>query len=117
MECGMLRLILKILWTQSLLVLWLGVLVAVAGTWAYWKRDIITSYFESRELRNQTRIEVQTLRKDVKRQEEERNSLSKDSFLSEKAAREIYYMSKPGEKVLFIETPSDSPTSSSLKKE
>jgi len=81
----MIRLFFKILWAQRTLVLWMGVLAVIATTWAYLKRDVITSYFENRDQRNQTRTEVERLRKEVAHQEEERNTLAKGGFLSEKS--------------------------------
>lgn len=112
----MMRLILKILWTQSLLILWLGLLLTIAGSWAYYKRDIVKTYFDSRDVRNQTRAEVEALRKDVTRQNEGHNSTSKEVFLMEKSAREIYHMSKPGEKVLYLDMPGDALSTATLKK-
>jgi cell division protein FtsB len=107
----MIRLFFKILWTQSLLILWIGVLVILGTTWAYVKRDVITTYFINRDLRTQTRTEVQSLKKEIAQQEEKRNSTPKDDSANEKTAREIYHMSKPNEKVLYLEIPGDAPSS------
>jgi cell division protein FtsB len=98
----LLRLLGRILWYHRLILLWLVLLVLIAGGWAYWKRDVLVTYFESRRQRNLVREEVQALEDEKQRLEHERDVLGKGGFASEKVARETYHMSKPGEKVLRL---------------
>jgi cell division protein FtsB len=86
----------RILWHQRWFLVWLALLVLVAGAWAYWKRDVLADYFESRRQRNQVHEEVRALEEEKLRLEHERDVLTKGGFASEKVARETYHMSKPG---------------------
>lgn len=113
----MFQILLKLLWFRGITP-WLLLLAFLAGGWAWYKRDIIKDYFEKSEQRNQYRAEVNRLKKEVTRKEEERKILSDGGFENEKIARDILHMSKPGEKVLFIEgakTASDTPSTFTLK--
>jgi cell division protein FtsB len=104
----------RILWHQRLILAWLGLLALLVCGWAWWKRDVIVSYFESRDQRNQVREEVRALEAERQRLEHEREVLLKGGFASEKVARETYHMSKPGEKVLRLSpSPRDEETPAS----
>jgi cell division protein FtsB len=92
----------RILWHQRWVLLWLVLLVLLAGGWAYWRRDVLASYLESRRQRNQVADEVRALEEEKKLLEHERDTLKEGGFASEKVARETYHMSKPGEKILRL---------------
>jgi cell division protein FtsB len=115
-----LRGLLRFFWNQRGLFLWAVVMALAALGWAWLKQDVILDYFDKRAQRNRILRDVESLEEDIKRGEREREVLAVGGFEAEKVARERYRLSKPGEKVLYLQTPQkdeDGPSSRTLRRE
>jgi cell division protein FtsB len=83
-----------------------GLAVFIAGVWCIFERDAIADYFHSQDLRDQEKTRVDRLGNQVRELEQERDRLEKDAtFEREKVARSRFHWSRPGERVLLLESP------------
>ncbi|MFP4380169.1 MAG: FtsB family cell division protein [Candidatus Sumerlaeia bacterium] len=94
---------LHFLWQQRGMVIWFFFLCLFAFIWMWFARDTISDYLKSRRQRNQVRNEVERLEEEIQRSRHEKEVLQRGSFESEKVAREKFRLSKPGEKVLYLQ--------------
>jgi cell division protein FtsB len=77
-----------------------------AVIWLIFDYSLLQEYFQARERRNQYREQVAQAEKRQDNLKLEHEALKQGGFPAEKAIRERQRMVKPGEKVMFIETPS-----------
>ncbi|NQU42634.1 hypothetical protein HQ520_05070 [bacterium] len=111
---SLLKLLGRILWSQRGVFVWMALLLVIACAWVLFNRDTLATYLDSRRQRNELRDELTAMDSQVKELERERDVLARGGFESEKTAREVYRMSKPGEKVLYLKSPEE-PTSPTLR--
>jgi hypothetical protein len=108
-----LRLIRSLFWSQRALILWLILVLSIAATWFCLNRDAIRNYLAHYNKRNELRDRLSRQDRELQELERQRDLLSENGFESEKAARQRFHMSKPGEKVLYLDLPpgqNDGPT-------
>ena len=114
-----LRFLRSLLWSQRGLAIWLIVVVAIVAAWFLLNRNAILNYLTQFRQRNELRDHVAQQESETRELERQRDVLSNDGFESEKAARQRFHLSKPGEKVLYLEPPPgrDTPTTPSQESE
>lgn len=99
------RLLLRLAWSLRGLVLWGGLAVFILGVWCIFERDSISDYFHNLDLRDQERARVDLVANQVRDLEQDRDRRAKDAtFEHEKDVRERFHWSKPGERVLLLQS-------------
>lgn len=91
---------------------WGIIIVLLAILWVASHYEALQTYFTARERRQEYSEQVNRLQQEQGRLQAEQAALRSGGFQTEKAIRERLLMVKPGEKILFIETP-EVPTTSS----
>ena len=110
------RILHALLWSPRGLLAWLVLIVVVLMAWCFINRDTIMSYSHHRLQRDEVREEVDGLKAGIERLDEERDVLNKGGFEVERAARERFRLSKPGEQVLYLDPPpQDAETTGGLR--
>ena len=91
------------------LVKWVVVFICALVLWVALNHATLRQYFAQRERRDTHVAEVKHLKQVLGRLDQERQQLRTGGFEAEKAIRERFYFVRPGEKVIFIETPTPAP--------
>lgn len=89
----------------SRLIPWALFFLLLAVAWLAVNYTTLQRYFAERERRNTYRETVVRLQQQQQQLQNEQAALQAGGFPAEKAIRERLMMVKPGEKILFIETP------------
>ncbi|MFW6286415.1 MAG: FtsB family cell division protein [Candidatus Sumerlaeota bacterium] len=103
------RVLKTIFWSQRRIFMWTFMVLLIVLSWAFRQRDPIVEYQQTLQQVNEERMAVKDIETDIARLEQESRTLQEGGFEHAKVARQRYRLSKPGEHVLYLEAPDETP--------